>query len=218
MTQGTTTTTTDEPVCLVCGKPAPNGIQIGKRYVLCKSCFMRHSRLDDVKCPVCGESWLIVDRMVSPYFADEAVGIRWCPPCKEFRVWFFPLIELRCDVCGYLNLLPNGGCCKNCGTELWEDENGELIIEGESNEYDDDGEKTGEDLDDYPFGAYSLARACNPRGERRMSYSDQEEYEPPVKRTFKKIVNGVVVSERVIGGKAGGGTQRVGPADAPGSH
>lgn len=51
-----------------------------------------------------------------------------------------------------------------------------------------------------------------------MSYGrEEQEYQPPVRRVRKVFVNGQLVSERVIGGKAGGDTQRVGPADAPGS-
>ena len=46
---------------------------------------------------------------------------------------------------------------------------------------------------------------------------EEQEYQPPVRRVRKVFVNGQLVSERVIGGKAGGDTQRVGPADAPGS-
>ncbi len=44
---------------------------------------------------------------------------------------------------------------------------------------------------------------------------DEQEWEPPVRRVIRKIVNGIVVVERVIGGKAGGDSQRVGQTDAP---
>jgi hypothetical protein len=52
-----------------------------------------------------------------------------------------------------------------------------------------------------------------------MSFGrDEQEYQPPVRRVRKVFVNGQLVSERVIGGKAGGHTTGTRPADALGSH